>query len=351
MKKEAISFTPFDNRDRNGMPSIGPATQRSIVPTNNVHTMQDVLNGHPYKMPGTRGHWAPGEDAQPGSFKSTGDDYKRQEIDMEIIKEMTKGVPFASGIYPIRKEVWKVKVPGGSKEFLSFNLAEEYKEKLRDKGILNTYVTRVAQLNNKFKIIEESLEKTFMIESINISEGVKETGSAFCVAPNYFITCAHVIKNYNKNSGDNVFLDIDDILINVYHSGIVKKAKVVDVDIKLDIAMLLCDINIAPFELGDPIIGQDVISVGSPHGYENNISRGTIGSLDRKVYNYDGAPYYMFADMSIFPGNSGGPVIDEQNGKVVGMVTLIVSGYGGFGLNACLPSKYIRKFCSRILAI
>ena len=44
MQKIAISFTPFDNRSDNGQPSIGPTTQKSVIPTNNVHTIQDVLN-------------------------------------------------------------------------------------------------------------------------------------------------------------------------------------------------------------------------------------------------------------------------------------------------------------------
>jgi len=345
MKKTAISFTPFDNRNENGQPSIGPATKKSVLPTNNVHTIQDVLNGNRYKVPGAGGDWGDGENAQPGSYKSEGADYKRQERDMSIINNMLRDRPSI-------QEIWRVKVPGGSKDFMSFSVAQGYVAKLKDKGIRSTYVTRVAQVDNKARVIASSVEKTFMVESINIGEGVKETGAAFCVAPNYFITCAHVIKNYDKNNIANDGNRMDDVFVNIHFGDTIKRATVVDVDLQMDIALLQCDIDVDSFVLDiAPSVGQDVLAIGSPHGYENNVSSGIVGSLDRKVYDYKGAPNYMFADMSIFPGNSGGPVVDEKNGKVVGMVTLIVSSIGGFGLNACLPSKYIQEFCSRTIKL
>ena len=83
MRKKAISFTPFDNRSDGRGPSIGPSTQRSILPTNNVHTIQDVLNGREYKLPGMGDDWGVGENSQPGSYKPTGDDHKRKERDFD----------------------------------------------------------------------------------------------------------------------------------------------------------------------------------------------------------------------------------------------------------------------------
>ena len=48
-------------------------------------------------------------------------------------------------------------------------------------------------------MVSQSLTKTFMVETIDLQEGMKLDGAGFCVAPNYFITCAHVVKRYNKN--------------------------------------------------------------------------------------------------------------------------------------------------------
>ena len=51
-KREAYRTTmPFDG-------GLSPATERSVMPFNNVHTIQDVLSGKPYKMPGAGGSWS-----------------------------------------------------------------------------------------------------------------------------------------------------------------------------------------------------------------------------------------------------------------------------------------------------
>ena len=123
------------------------------------------------------------------------------------------------------------------------------------------------------------------------------------------------------------------------------RAEVVKIDLALDLAILKIESDIEPFNLmGESMVGEEIIVIGSPHGYENNVSMGIVGGVDRIVYTYPKAPHYTFVDASIMPGNSGGPVINGQ-GQVIGIVTLIVSGEeGGYGLNAVLPSSYVREF-------
>ena len=338
---------PFDHATQHGDKVLSPLTQKSIMPFNNVLTIQDLLSGKKKIgdfYPSSGGDWSPGENSQSPSYKPEGDDYKRRERDMEIIRDMLDGEMSTP-------ERWKVKVPGGSKIFMSFSLAQQYENKLKDKGVPFVYLSRIAQKKSvekeKVEVISDSLAKCFMVESIDTMGGVKETGSSFCIAPNFFITCAHVIKKYNKNEIESIDLNSfsEGVFVNIVHNGNRNRADVIDIDLKLDIALIRCDIDIQPFELDrDIMLGDDVISISSPHGYENNVSSGVVGSLDRKVYFYDGAPEYMFVDLSIFPGSSGGPIIKESNGKVIGMITLIVSSAGDYGLNAGLSSKYIEEF-------
>jgi S1-C subfamily serine protease len=244
---------------------------------------------------------------------------------------------------------WTVKLPGGSKTFMSFELARQY---TREKGLPFSYVRRIAQntvVNPqeqlRMSVIADALDRTLMVESLNPAQAIRETGSAFCVAPNYFLTCAHVIKGYNKNAETptNYF---SGTMINLIYGNQKTEAYVVAIDSKLDLALLTSnlDVDFLKFDLFSEI-GCDIIAIGSPHGYENNVSTGTIGSLNRKIYFYEGAPEYMFVDLSVFPGNSGGPVIKVDNGRVVGMITLIVADEGGYGLNAALPSSYMVDFC------
>ncbi|MFA5313099.1 MAG: serine protease [Methanomassiliicoccales archaeon] len=325
---------------------LSPTTDKSVIPTNNVVTIQDVLDGRSYKLPGGGGDWSSGhgEDTEK-AYKEKGTDYKRMERDWEIMSKMLD-------VQEPTRELWKVKTPGGSRFFGSFNGAARFQESLRDKGINGISLSRVASKNDKndtLATVADAMQKCFKTEALDINKGVKELGSAFCVAPKYFITCAHCVKKYDKNQTPDIPKEvfIDGITINLIHNGARRKAEVVAVDTRKDIALLTSDIESGYFELdlGPLLIGEEIMSVGSPHGYENNVSTGTLGSLDRQVYTYEGSPKYMFVDLSIFSGNSGGPILRNISGKVIGMVTLVVSDAGGYGLNAGMSASYIEKFC------
>ena len=330
---------PFDNRRWNSDPSISPATSKTTIPFNNVPTIRDIMDGGVNirdVYPHAGGDWSPGEDVSK-SYKEPGDDYKRREKDEQIIANMLdKGKS--------EEQQWKVKVRGGSKTFISFNLARDY---VRENNLPFSYISRIAQAQpNKVGIIADSLNKTFLVKSIDTVNGVMETGSAFCVAPTYFITCAHVLKSYNKHQEISSQF-FNDATVSLVQGGTEQRAVVINTDPKLDIALLKCNIDTEPLEIETAImIGEEIVAIGSPHGYENNVSTGTLGSIGRKIYTYKGAPEYMFIDLSVFPGSSGGPVIKASTGKVVGMVTLIVStGGSNYGLNAALPASYIQEFC------
>jgi S1-C subfamily serine protease len=338
-KKTARTFMPEILAPGTG---LSPLTDKSVMPFNNVHTIWDVLTGKPYKLPGGGGDWSDGEDAQPHSYKEEGDAYKRQERDMDILRNLTNNPEELS-------ETWKLKVKGGFKTFPSLEAAQDYRRKMEEKGIFVSWIARTAN-NNKFNHVDDALTKTFMIETLNYETNVKETGSAFCVADGYFLTCAHVIKSYNKNTeSDLVFSKYEGIvkvLITVDDKKV--EAKVVDFDGAKDLALLKADIDAEPFKFDASIsIGESIFAVGSPHGFENNASFGHVSSTDKQIYFHEGAPTYMFVDLSIMPGNSGGPIINRNTGKVIGVVTAIISEGEAYGLNAGLSSSYAIEFLKK----
>ena len=197
-------------------------------------------------------------------------------------------------------------------------------------------------------IISEAINKTFLVESVDIAKGIEETGSAFCVAPNYFLTCAHVIAKYDKSNISSVRSFGSSRKIKLVQGGRFYTATVAAYNLEWDIAVLKAEVDVEPFAINPSIfIGEDIIAVGSPLGFENNVSEGIVGSLGRKVYNYEGSPEYMFIDASIHPGNSGGAIIKQEDGSVIGLVTLIVSHEGIYGLNAALPSINILDFLKK----
>ena len=340
IEKQARTFMPEIIAPGTG---LSPVTDRSIMPTNNVHTILDVLNGKPYKLPGGGGDWSEGEDVSK-SYKQEGGEYKRQERDLAILRKITD----PNNTQP--EEKWKVKTPGGSKTFQSFHLMQRYKHKLKEKGIPIQWVARVAQSQpDKVQVVSNSLKRTFKVESVDEFQGVVEVGAGFCIAPNYFITCAHVISSYNKNF--EIDLDANDYIgkvnVSLVRHGRKVPAKIIALDGASDIAILYCEIDVEPFKLdvGSMMIGDDILTIGSPHGFENNVSFGNVGSTGRKLYSHKNAPQYFFIDAPVFQGNSGGPVVKTSNGEVVGMLTSIVAKNGEYGLNVGLPSAYIQKFC------
>lgn len=334
---------PFDNRGSGDIASISPTTPKSIMPFNNVPTIQDIMNGDTRirdVYPHAGGDWSPGEDTAK-NYHEKGDDYKRRERDWDILSRLLDG-----GERPSQE--WKVKVQGGYRTFMSFELAQQY---VREKKLPFSYISRIAQKTenrNGVDIVAESINKCVMVESIDLQAAIQETGSAFCVSPNKFITCAHVIKKYNKNQNvDQGYFD--GATISLVQFGKKYEARIITIDSKLDLALLDCrGIRVNSFSLErNYVVGEDIIAIGSPHGFENNVSAGILGSLNRKLFFYEGAPDYMFVDASIFPGSSGCPIVRPSTGGVIGMVTLIVAGEGEYGLNAALPSEYIINMCQK----
>ena len=349
MKRKSYRTTmPFSNGPSGGQSYMSPTTDRSVMPFNNVPTIMDILSGNKSISdiyPHAGGDWSPGHDTEK-NYRDKGDDYKRREKDLEILMKMTPGENYG-------EEKWRVKVPGGSRVFPSFAMAQQYKRRKEEEG-QKCYVARIAQSKsedptNRLTVIADSLNKSFLVDSISAKSGVRETGSAFGVAPGLFVTCAHVIEPYNKLALKNVSDFGKTAILSLSQNGISRRAYLADYDLEKDLALLTSDIESTPFELGAEIsVGDEVMAVGSPHGYENNISEGIVGSVDRTIYRYEGAPDYFFIDASIFPGNSGGPVVSIYTGKVLGVVTLVISSEAGIsGLNACLPVSYVRSFVKK----
>lgn len=343
IRKEARTFMPEILAPGTG---LSPIDQRSVLPTNNVVTIKDILDGRKNMkdlLPSGGGDWASGwgNDVSK-SYKETGDMYKRIERDMEILKKMTT---------PSEREPqkWKIRVPGGTYVRDSFELATQLKRELNEKGIKTVWISRVAQsTRSRVEVVSDALAKTFMIESFDIYNNVKEVGSAFCVATNTFMTCAHVIKKYDKNSEKRLDSQAVSGMIKIFlvQNGKRYDAELIDFNPTWDIALIRCNANSDSFDFDTKInVGEEILAVGSPHGFENNVTFGTVGSLDKIIYTYKGAPNYIFVDLSAFPGNSGGPIINVSNGKVVGMLTAIVSSQGDYGLNAGLPSYYLERYC------
>jgi S1-C subfamily serine protease len=80
---------------------------------------------------------------------------------------------------------------------------------------------------------------------------------------------------------------------------------------------------------GDLAIGQPVVALGSPFGYQASVTSGIISGLNRQLtIGRTTLTGLIQTDAAINPGNSGGPLIDTRN-RVIGINTAIASTSGG----------------------
>jgi S1-C subfamily serine protease len=90
-------------------------------------------------------------------------------------------------------------------------------------------------------------------------------------------------------------------------------------------------------------VGQNVYALGSPEGLELTLSAGLLSSLRR-----DSADRLTMIQTSapISPGSSGGGLFDEQ-GRLVGLTTMISAARNAQNLNFALPAGWITELPQR----
>jgi serine protease Do len=163
----------------------------------------------------------------------------------------------------------------------------------------------------------------------NASDTPSESlGSGFIVSSDgYILTNAHVVDGANV-----VTVKLTDK--REFH------AKVVGADKQSDVAVLKIDAKDLPIvKIGDPNgskVGQWVVAIGSPYGFDNTVTSGIISAKSRSLPNENYTPFIQ-TDVPVNPGNSGGPLFNLQ-GEVIGINSMIYSQTGGFqGLSFAIP--------------
>ncbi len=153
-------------------------------------------------------------------------------------------------------------------------------------------------------------------------------GSGFIVSPDgYILTNAHVVDD-----AKSVQVKLTDRREFT--------AKVVGTDPKSDIALIKIDAaNLPVVRIGHSAelkVGQWVVAVGSPFGFENSVTAGIVSATSRSLGGDSYVPFIQ-TDVAVNPGNSGGPLFD-LDGEVIGINAQIYSQTGGYmGLSFAIP--------------
>lgn len=146
-------------------------------------------------------------------------------------------------------------------------------------------------------------------------------------ADGYIVTNAHVVK------------DASEIVVQLTDRRQLE-AELVGRDATIDVALLKVDAEDLPtVEVGDPRdlrVGEWVVAIGSPFGFENSVTAGIVSAKGRSLPS-DNYTNFIQTDVAVNPGNSGGPLFNLE-GEVVGINAQIYSRSGGFmGLSFAIP--------------
>ncbi len=139
----------------------------------------------------------------------------------------------------------------------------------------------------------------------------------------YIVTNYHVIEN-----ATSVTVTLND--------GTEYDARIIGSDSSSDLAVLKIEASGLPAaDFGDSDelqIGELVVAIGNPLGYENTVTDGIVSGLNRQLTNYTDTMTLIQTNAAINSGNSGGALVNSK-GEVVGInsAKLVASNAEGMG--------------------
>lgn len=186
------------------------------------------------------------------------------------------------------------------------------------------------------QVIQEKGSTVCLIE-IYANDKVKSSGSGFLISEDGLIlTNAHVVKSSNYSDGYSVKVKftMSDFPEKEYEAKIMKYSE------DLDISVIKIDGHFSVYnnleKLGNAQIMDDIMVVGYPLGKNIKATPGVIQSIQ----SIDNLGEMLDISVDVDPGNSGGPVFNED-GDVVGIVTAELWGYN---FNLAIPSYLVNKY-------
>ena len=179
-----------------------------------------------------------------------------------------------------------------------------------------------------------------------LSNGTAKGSGAIIDTEGHIITNNHVISGAQQ---------IQVTLAN----GNMYSATLVGTDTTTDLAVIKLDnppsdLKAVKFADSDKLaVGEDVMAIGNPLGYDDTATTGIVSALNRPVTvtddnNNEIVTNAVQIDAAINPGNSGGALVDAD-GKVIGINSAKISQEGVEGLGFAIPINAARPILQDLI--
>ncbi|MEP7340811.1 MAG: trypsin-like peptidase domain-containing protein [Acidobacteriota bacterium] len=175
----------------------------------------------------------------------------------------------------------------------------------------------------------------------------------------------------SQGSGSGSILDKEGRILTNYHvvqdaeelkvtlaNGKSYPARVLGADPDNDLALVKIDApgeNLTTISLGaskDLFVGQKVLAIGNPFGFDRTLTTGIVSGLARSLKSEITGRLIeavVQTDAAINPGNSGGPLLNAR-GQIIGINTMIYSPSGGsVGIGFAVPVETAKRVIDDIL--